>query len=151
MPDVYFEYIVENTFDNPIEISSYNIKAKLTVPAGTSYKIQSTTTNTTGFVQGLAKVNPIISIKPTGTEIEVTERNSEQKFTIHYTEDTTDQIIVIDTENRKCYAQTDEDSTDRTDITRYVDFNSDWFVLQGAYSFEGTNCFIRTVEYVERW
>ena len=151
MPDVYFEYIVENTFDNPIEINSYNIKAKLTVPAGTSYKIQSTTTNTTGFVQGLAKVNPTISIKPTGTEIEVTERNSEQKFTIHYTEDTTDQIIVIDTENRKCYAQTDEDSTDRTDITRYVDFNSDWFVLQGAYSFEGTNCFIRTVEYVERW
>lgn len=151
MPDVYFEYIVENTFDNPIEISSYNIKAKLTVPSGTSYKIQSTTTNTTGYVQGLAKVNPTISIKPTGTEIEVTERNSEQKFTIHYTEDTTDQIIVIDTENRKCYAQTDEDSTDRTDITRYVDFNSDWFVLQGAYSFEGTNCVIRTVEYVERW
>ena len=151
MPDVYFEYIVENTFDNPIEISSYNIKAKLTVPAGTSYKINSTTTNTIGNVQGLAKVNPTISIKPTGTEIEVSERNSKQKFTIHYTGDTTDQIIVIDTENRKCYAQTDEDSTDRTDITRYVDFNSDWFVLQGAYSFEGTNCFIRTVEYVERW
>ena len=151
MPDVYFEYIVENTFDNPIEISSYNIKAKLTVPAGTSYKINSTTTNTIGNVQGLAKVNPTISIKPTGTEIEVSERNSKQKFTIHYTGDTTDQIIVIDTENRKCYAQTDEDSTDRTDITKYVDFNSDWFVLQGAYSFEGTNCVIRTVEYVERW
>ena len=151
MPDVYFEYIVEDAFDNPIEISSYNIKAKLTVPSGTSYKVQSTTTNTTGFVQGLAKVPAIISIKPTGSSIEVTERNSEQKFTIHYTEDTTDKIIVIDTENRKCYAQTDEDSTDRTDITRYVDFNSDWFVLQGAYSFEGTNCFIRTVEYTERW
>ena len=34
---------------------------------------------------------------------------------------------------------------------RYVDFNSDWFVLQGAYVFSGTNCYIRTVEYTERW
>ena len=151
MPDVYFEYIVENTFDNPIEISSYNIKAKLTVPSGTSYKINSTTTNTTGFVQGLAKVNPTISIKPTGTEIEVTERNSEQKFTIHYTEDTTDGIIVIDTAERKCYLQSDEDSTERTDITKYVDFNSDWIILQGAYVFTGTNCYIRTISYRERW
>ena len=151
MPDVYFEYIVEDTFDNPLEISSYNVKAKLTVPAGTSYKVQSTTTNTTGNVQGLAKVNPIISIKPTGTEIEVTETNTGQKFTIHYTGDTTDEIIIIDTASRKCYLQTDEDSTERTDITNYVDFNSDWFILQGAYVFTGTNCYIRTVEYTERW
>lgn len=151
MPDVYFDYIIEDTFDNPIEISSYNIKAKLTVPSGTSYKVQSTTTNTTGNVQGLAKVNPIISIKPTGTEIEVTEQNSGQKFTIHYPENTTDEIIVIDTAERRCYLQSDEDSTKRTDITNYVDFNSDWFVLQGAYVFTGTNCYIRTVEYTERW
>ena len=151
MPDVYFEYIIEDTFDNPIEISSYNIKVKLTVPSGTSYKTQSTTTNTTGNVQGLAKVTPVISIKPTGTEIEVTEQNSGQKFTIHYPEDTTNEIIVIDTAERRCYLQTDEDSTDQTDITNYVDFNSDWFVLQGAYVFNGTNCYIRTVTYTERW
>ena len=151
MPDVYFDYIIEDTFDNPIEISSYNIKAKLTVPSGTSYKTQSTTTNTTGNVQGLAKVNPVISIKPTGTEIEVTEQNSGQKFTIHYPENTTDEIIVIDTASRRCYLQSDEDSTERTDITNYVDFNSDWIVLQGAYVFTGTNCYIRTVTYTERW
>lgn len=150
LPDVYFNYIVEDTFENPIDISSYNIKAKLTVPSGTAYKTNSTTTNTTGNVQGLAKVNPTISLKPTGTNIEVTETISKQKFLITLPE-TTNQIIVIDTENRTCTLQNDEDSTEKTDITKYVDFNSDWFTLQGTYTFTGTNCYIRSVEYVERW
>lgn len=152
MPDVYYEYIIEDSFDNPIEISSYNVKIKLTVPSGTAYKTTSTVTNTTGYVQGLAKVNPIISLKPTGNSIEVTETVTEQKFTIHYPEtETLDQIMVIDCENRRLYLQNDEDSTERTDITKYVDFNSDWFYLQDNYSFTSTNCYIRTVEYTERW
>lgn len=152
MPDVYYEYIIEDSFDNPIEISSYNVKIKLTIPSGTAYKTTSTVTNTTGYVQGLAKVNPIISLKPTGNSIEVTETVTEQKFTIHYPEtETLDQIMVIDCENRRLYLQNDEDSTERTDITKYVDFNSDWFYLQDNYSFTSTNCYIRTVEYTERW
>ena len=152
LPDVYYEYIIEDSFDNPIEISSYNVKIKLTVPSGTAYKTTSTVTNTTGYVQGLAKVNPIISLKPTGNSIEVTETVTEQKFTIHYPEtETLDQIMVIDCENRRLYLQNDEDSTERTDITKYVDFNSDWFYLQDNYSFTSTNCYIRTVEYTERW
>ena len=150
MPDVYFEYIVEDTFDNPIEISSYNIKVKLTVPSGTAYKKNATTTNTTGYVQGLAKVNPIISIKPTGTEIEVKETQTNQKWNITLPE-TPEGIIVIDTENRKAYTQTDEDSTDQTDISKYVDFNSDWFILQDEYTFTSNNAYIRSVTYTERW
>ena len=152
MPDVYYEYIIEDTFENPIEISSYNVKATLTVPSGTAFKNKSTTTNTVGFVQGLAKVNPVITLKPTGANMEILEMNSGQKFTITYNEgDLFDSIIVIDTNNRRVYLKTDEDSSDSKDISKYVDFNSDWFVLHGMYNFSSTNCFIRTVTYTERW
>ena len=114
------------------------------------YKTNTTLTNTTGYVQGLAKVNPLISFKPTGNSIEITETVSGQKFTIHYPEETSE-IMVIDCENRRLYLQNDEDSTEHEDITRYVDFNSDWFHLQGEYIFTATNAYIRTVEYTERW
>ena len=149
-PDIYYEYIIKDTFDNPIEISSYSVKVKLTIPSGTAYKTNTTLTNTTGYVQGLAKVNPLISFKPTGNSIEITETVSGQKFTIHYPEETSE-IMVIDCENRRLYLQNDEDSTEHEDITRYVDFNSDWFHLQGEYIFTATNAYIRTVEYTERW
>ena len=43
------------------------------------------------------------------------------------------------------------DDDNRTDISKYVDHNSDWFRLQGEYSFEGVNCIIRTVTFNERW
>lgn len=150
MPDVYYEYIVVDTFDNPIEISSYSVKVKLVVPSGTAYQNTETQTNTTGNVQGLAKVNPIISIKPTQKNIEVSETITDQKFTITLPTLTED-IIIIDTENRRCYTATDENSTDKTDITQYVDFNSDWFYLHGAYTFTSTNCYIRNISYTPRW
>jgi len=149
MPDVYFEYIIEDVFDNPIEISSYNVKIKLIIPSGTSYKNNSTTTNTTGHVQGLAKVPAILSIKPTGSNILIEETETGQKFNISLPTSMTD-IIIIDSENRKCY-QSDEANTQGTDITKYVDYNSDWFTLHGKYTFTSTNAYIRSVNYTERW
>lgn len=151
LPGLYFEYIIEDTLENPIEISSYSVKAKLSVPSGTAFKENETVTSSTGNVQGLAKVRPVITIKPTGNNIELRESESNQTFNITYPGDISGKIIEIDCDNRKVYLLSENDDGMVTEITSYVDFNSDWFALQGEYVFTCTNAYIRTVSYIERW
>ena len=150
-PDLYWEYIMEDTFDNNIEISTYEVKIKLTVPSGTAYKKQSTVTNRTGYVNGLANVSPVIVIKPTDNLMTITETLTDQNFHIGYPETLTDKVIVIDCEDRIVWLKTDEDDEDGENITQYVDFNSDWFSIIDEYQFDTTGCIIKTVDYVERW
>ena len=150
-PDVYFEYIMTDTMDISTSAGAYNIKAKLTIPAGTAYSKQNTSTNITGFVQGIASVNPIISLKAQDNVITLQETVTGQKFTIGYDGDWTTGIVEIDCEERKVYHKTNEDDTEPTDLSRYVDFNSDWFNLHGEYNFNASGCTVRKVEFTERW
>lgn len=147
-PEDYFEYIMEAPLTVSNEVSGYNCKASLVIPAGTSYSLEDTITNTVGSVQGLAAINPVITIQPSSPNIEVQETISGQKFNIGYGGDWNDKIVEIDCINRKVYLVTDDS---RVDISKYVDHNVDWFRLYGEYSFEGVNCIIRTVTYNERW
>ncbi len=151
--DIYWEYIIEETIESNIEISDYNIKAKLTIPSGTAYNKKSTTTNTTGYVQGLAAINPTITITPgQATTIELTENNSKQSFKMTYnTEDWAGKIVEIDCEDRIVWLKEDDDDLDPVNITGGVDFNSSWFSLKGEYEFSTINCTLRTIDYVERW
>jgi len=150
-PDVYFEYIMTDTMDITTSAGSYNIKAKLTIPAGTAYSKQNTSTNITGFVQGIASVNPIISLKAQDNVITLQETVTGQKFTIGYDGDWQTGIVEIDCEERKVYHRTNEDDTEPTDLSKYVDFNSDWFNLHGEYNFNASGCTVRKVEFTERW
>jgi len=150
-PDVYFEYIMTDTMDITTSAGSYNIKAKLTIPAGTAYSKQNTSTNITGFVQGIASVNPIISLKAQDNVITLQETVTGQKFTIGYDGDWQTGIVEIDCEERKVYHKTNEDDTEPTDLSKYVDFNSDWFNLHGEYNFNASGCTVRKVEFTERW
>lgn len=150
-PDVYFEYIMKDALDITPKQSYYEVKAKLVIPAGTSYSKQATTTNLTGYVKGLAAVNPLITLKPQGSTIELLEINSRQRFSITYDGDWQSKILELDCSNRIASLKTNDDDTDPVDISGYVDFNSDWFSLKGEYSFSTTNCVVRTVEYTERW
>ena len=150
-PDVYFEYIMKEAFDVEAETSYYNIKAKLVIPSGTAFSKETTTTNITGYVQGLAAVSPIISFKPQSNVIEINETISSQRFSMGYGGDWQSKIVELDCANRIAYLKSNEDDTQPIDISAYVDFNSDWFALKGEYSFSGTNCVIRRVEYTERW
>lgn len=150
-PDVYFEYIMKDALDITPKQSYYEVKAKLVIPAGTSYSKQATTTNLTGYVKGLAAVNPLISLKPQGSTIELLEINSRQRFSITYDGDWQSKILELDCSNRMALLKTIDDDTDPVDISGYVDFNSDWFSLKGEYAFSTTNCVVRTVEYTERW
>ena len=150
-PDVYWEYIIEETINTELDINTYHIKAKLTIPAGTSYDRTDTTTSSSGYINGIASINPIVTVTPTSEVIEITETISNQKFNIGYTGDWNGKLLEIHTHDRKVYLRTDEDDTTPTDLTSYVDYNSDWFSLKGEYTFEGTNCVIRTVTFSERW
>lgn len=150
-PDVYFEYIMTDTMDITTSAGSYTIKAKLTIPAGTAYSKQNTSTNITGFVQGIASVNPIISLKAQDNVITLQETVTGQKFTIGYDGDWQTGIVEIDCEERKVYHKTNEDDTEPTDLSKYVDFNSDWFNLHGEYNFNASGCTVRKVEFTERW
>jgi len=150
-PDVYFEYIMTDTMDISTSAGSYNIKAKLTIPAGTAYSKQNTSTNITGFVQGIASVNPVISLKAQDNVITLQETVTGQKFTIGYDGNWQTGIVEIDCEERKVYHKTNEDDTEPTDLSKYVDFNSDWFNLHGEYNFNASGCTVRKVEFTERW
>ena len=148
-PNDYFEYIMEEPFDVDTELTDYNVKAKLTIPSGTSYSLEDTVTNTVGNANGLAPLNPIIRIRPSNTNIQIKENNSEQSFQMGYTGDWSEYAVEIDCEDRVAYLVKDEDT--KIDISKYVDHNSDWFRLSGEYEFEGINCTILTVRFNERW
>ena len=148
-PNDYFEYIMEEPFDVDTEITDYTIKAQLTVPSGTSYSLYDTVTNTTGNANGLAAVNPIITVRPSDVNIQVTEANTGQVFQIAYTGDWNDHTVEIDCEDRKVYLIKGED--ERIDISKYADYNSDWFRLDGEYEFSSVNCTILSVIFNERW
>jgi len=150
-PDVYFEYIMTDTMDISTSAGAYTIKAKLTIPAGTAYSKQNTSTNITGFVQGIASVNPVISLKAQEDVITLQETVTGQKFTIGYDGNWQTGIVEIDCEERKVYHKTNEDDTEPTDLSKYVDFNSDWFNLHGEYNFNASGCTVRKVEFTERW
>ena len=150
-PDIYFEYIMNDAMSITSELSYYNVTAKLVVPAGTAYSKEITTTNITGNVQGLAAISPVVSFKPQGEVIEIKELVSNQRFSMGYSGDWQSKIVELDCANRIAWLKSNEDDTEAIDISKYVDFNSDWFALKGEYSFSGTNCTIRRVEYAERW
>ena len=150
-PNSYFEYIIESTLEIETEITGYNVTAKLTIPSGTSYSQENTVTNNIGYVQGLAAINPIITVQPNDEVIQITETVTGQNFNIGYTGNWNNKVVEIDCEDRKVWLLTDEDADDGIDISKYVDMNSDWFRLHGEYQFEATNATIRTITYNERW
>lgn len=150
-PDVYWEYILEDTLSNEVNISSYEVKANLVITAGTAYAKVTTKTNVTGYVSGLAHIRPTIQFLPSANAVTLTEKVTGQNFQISYNEEWLEKVIEIDCNNRRVYLKEDDDDTTGTDISQYTDFNSDWFTILGEYEFESTGASILSVNYKERW
>jgi hypothetical protein len=151
-PDVYWEYIMEEAIEDKIEISSYTDgKVKLTIPAGTSYDKETTTTSNTGYVNGLATINPIVYVRPTDEVVTVRETVTGQEFHIGYSGGWQNKILEIDCINKNVWLLENEEDTEPINLNKYVDWNSSWFRLKGEYNFTGVNCIVRTVEIRERW
>jgi hypothetical protein len=151
-PDVYWEYIMEEAIEDKIEISSYTDgKVKLTIPAGTSYDKETTTTSNTGYVNGLATINPIVYVRPTDEVVTVRETVTGQEFHIGYSGGWQNKILEIDCINKNVWLLENEEDNEPINLNKYVDWNSSWFRLKGEYNFTGVNCIVRTVEIRERW
>lgn len=148
--DVYFEYLIEDTLDVSRTLGYYIVKAKLTIPAGTAYANEQTVTNITGFVQGIAAINPVITFKPQAETIVIKELISGQEFNMGYAGDWQNGIVEINCEDHVALLKSSEEDTNPIDISNSVDFNADWFSLFGEYSFSAGGCVIRTVEFTER-
>ena len=149
-PDVYFEYVVKDSPETNIDVSTYTLKAKLVIPSGTSYSKNRITTNVNGYVQGLTSVYPIITLTPTDKEISITETISGQTFQINYNTSWNGEIVEIDCEDMIVWLKQNIDDTKPLNITAYCDYNVDWFRLYGEYNFTSVNCVIRTVDYTQR-
>ena len=146
-PDVYWEYVMEEAVDYKVETASYSGKIKLTIPAGTAYNKEETSTGKTGRVSGLAKINPVITLVPLSDTIGVEETITEQNFNITYTNWDTNSTVIIDCSDRTVTLNKDDTETD---LTAYVDINCDWFNIHDEFSFEENNCIIQSVTWRER-
>ena len=150
-PNEHWDFINEDGISQNIDYKDYDGTLKLIIPSGTSYSNTDTVANTRGYNNGIANVNPIITAIPQAETVEITENVHEQSFKIHYPFPE-DSLIEIDCNNRQVYLKTLSDENEvGTDITAYVDFNSDWFILYlGEFNFESNTSIIRTVTYNER-
>ena len=157
LPGKEFYFLLEKTFDHDIVISDYDGSMDLYIPDGTAFDIEDTVTNVTGYVDSLAKVNPIITLTHlTGTQIIITETHTNQVFKINQNNltDTTitfevNDTIIINTINRTVNL-IKENTTEPIDISEAVDYNSDWFKIQEDFEFTQENCTIQTVTYNNR-
>lgn len=149
-PNVVFEYIMEDALDISGDAGAYTVKADLVIPAGTSYSKKEIVTNVNGIANGLASVNPVITVKASEKDIIIKEVLSEQSFNMSLPADALEKVIEIDCEDRKVYLKEDEDE-EGVDISGYVDMGVDWFRLHGEYEFESNGCVIRTISFYERW
>ena len=148
-PDLYWEYVITDEIDHSISISDYVIKVKFVIPSGTACSVDDTVTNNIGTNLSLVKVNPVITLTPTASEVLLIEEKTGQKFTIKNTKLVNTDLITIDCENRKVTVKHNDDS--KEDITASVDYSSDWFSIHGEYNFNTTNAVIQTITFNERW
>ena len=79
-PNVYWNFINEESIDAEAEFVDYEGTIKLKVPDGTSYSINPEVTVNVGKIGGLARVKPIITLNNLTNDITVTESNTKQVF-----------------------------------------------------------------------
>lgn len=151
LPGEHFEYIMEDTIDPNVDVTDYNPKVKLIVPAGTSYENEDTVTNYTGINDGITKVSPIIQVIPLSNTVDISETESNQKFSITSSKLDSNKIMEINCLTRTVLLKSDENDTGE-DITSSADYDVDWFALEtGPFVFDdGNTAIIQSVTITKR-
>jgi len=162
-PDRVFDYVMEDSIEEEItEGGTYECKVKLLVPSGTMRTKEPVITNSTGVNSGVAKVLPKLQILATSKEISLTETVSRQNFSIRpfIGPDNVGieegDIVILNSETRKATKlhKIGENNYNSVDITRFIDFDSEWFVFNPGNEFNisgNGSCIVQTVEFFERW
>lgn len=155
-PGIYWNVIMESPIENETKNSNYEGTIKLTVPDGTAYATDETVTSFVGYVDSIAKINPMITLIPDSTNnLTINELKSKQTMVIHHDEDFIEgDVLQIESANRKLVLKRfSEESEDYEliDISQAIDWHSDFFLIRGEYHFECDNGLIQTVSFIERW
>ena len=157
IPDIFYEYIMEDHIKEKIETGIYKCTVSLNIPAGTAYSIEESVTVSQGANNGIAKVSPTIQLLALDDTVDLTERKSGQNLNLIATgtnDIASNDYIIIDCENMKVTKNTLEDDGTFTtvDITDHVDFDSKWFSIIGEYDFDaGETALVQNVRFRERW
>lgn len=156
IPGMQFKYILESGIDETIENGVYDCTAKLLIPSGTMESKESSLTSNIGYNDSIAKVSPIVRVRALYNDVEVAEKNSNQLFNVSSDKIETNDILIIDCENRivTLLKQKVNGSYEEFDISSSVSFDSDWLIIfpRCEYNFDcnGTATF-QSVEFRERW
>ena len=147
LPNRYWEYILEDEIDWDPN-NDQKCKVKLTVPKGVAERENEKISGSTGFIESITKVKPIILINARNNEnISITDTISGQNLTIR---DNT--ILTGDTLQINCQKRTVEriQGANTIDITSSVDLNSTFFNLIEDYDLDcqGT-AVVQSVRYRE--
>ena len=150
-PDEHWDFILDGGLTNTVSFKEYEGTLKMIIPSGTSFSNEDTVAGTHGYNGGIANVNPIITAIPLAETVEITESVHNQSFRVNYPFPE-NSLIEINCNDRTVTLKTlNTENDDGTDITAYVDYNSDWFILyMGEFNFSSTTATIRTVQYNER-
>lgn len=151
IPGQVYPYILEDPLDGDLDITEYTPKIKLKIPDGVSVAKESTYTAELGVVSGITRVRPKIIAMALSDEITITEKYSQQSWSVHSDSLDIGDTLTIDCENRR--VMLDKSTTTgqtNLDITKDVDFDCDWFSIKGEYVFQSSSCSIQSVEYKER-
>lgn len=150
-PDMYFEYILDSPLDSEVTAMEYEAEVKLIIPSGTGLSKEDIVTSNVGRNSGIAKVNPIITVFSceAGKPVEIEDEISKQKLVINIPEGAVDLMDIVEIDCARRKVTTVHDGV-LVDLTGYVDFSSDWFVINEEFHFTA-NCFIQTVRFKERY
>ena len=83
------------------------------------------------------------------TNLQITEENTGQTWTINYPFEATD-VIEIDCLTRTVELNPVDPETYGDELNTYVDINSDWFYLNKSYHFTCETAVIQSVRYNQR-
>ena len=152
-PDEYFEYILEDEVSAEAILSQYEGTIKLTIPAGTSYNKEPVVSANIGTNNGLVKVSPQINLKNLRSDITINQ--GEESWHIVHSDFKENDLLEINCQERTCiwYELDPTSETEKRnprDVTEYVDFTSDWFVLDGDFEFTSSGADILSVIFYER-
>lgn len=153
-PNRVWEFVQEGAIEAKSEFTNYEGEIELVIPSGTSRSKEAVVTNASGINDSIAKINPIIDIMPFEDEITIIEEISNQSFILRKTDLKNANIIKVNCMDRKVseYIKNEDGTFVENDITNAVDFESDWFIIQGEYRFTcGNGASIQSVQFYERW
>lgn len=149
LDDRRFWWIRKDEIDSTWDYGGFEGKIKLVIPSGTAELIEPTITGSSGSNPGVAAALPKITVlaKSEG-EIHITERYRDQKVIIENDNIEIGDTIIIDNKNRHATLQK-QNTTESTDITASINYDTTWFSLINEYLLESDDAIILSVEYHE--